>query len=96
MCGTKAALVSFSLFLLVAAGFCIYQAHTVNKVVHHSKFKSQGPSQNEHKKYFLKGDENYHPIDETNAGCNCTRLYGGKRCKKFMWWDWVRTSDKKV
>ena len=45
MCETKAVVVSKSLFLLVAASFCIYQDQTENKVGHHSKIKSQGPRQ---------------------------------------------------
>ena len=47
MCQTKAVVVSISLFLIVAAGFCIYQAQTENKVGHHSKIKIQGPCENE-------------------------------------------------
>ena len=49
MCETKAVVLSISTILLVAAIFCIYQPHTVNKVGHHSKIKSQDPSENEHK-----------------------------------------------
>ena len=51
MCETKAVIVSISLILLVAASFCIYQAQTENEVGHHSKIKSQGPCENEYKKY---------------------------------------------
>ena len=43
MCDAKAAVVSISRILLVAASFCLYQAHTQNKVEHHSKIKIQGP-----------------------------------------------------
>ena len=87
MCETKAVVVSISLFLLVAASFCIYQAQTDNKMRHHSKIKSQGPCENEYKKYCLNDGECYYLVDEHNVGCNCTWLYGGKRCEKFMWWD---------
>ena len=59
MCEKKAVVRSMSLILLVAASFCIYQAHTENKVGHHSKIKSQGPSENEYKKYCLNGGECY-------------------------------------
>ena len=88
MCETKTVVVSISLILLVAGSFCIYQAHTENKVGHHSKTK--GPCENEYKKYCLKGNECYYLVDEDIAGCNCTWLYGGKRCEKDMWWEWVR------
>ena len=44
---TKAAAVSVSIILLVAATFCIYQAQTENKLGHHRKIKSQGPCENE-------------------------------------------------
>ena len=48
MCETKAVVVSISIiFSLVAASFCIYQAHTENKVGQHSKIKSQDPCENE-------------------------------------------------
>ena len=49
MCETKAVVVSISMFLLVAASFCIYQAHTEKKVGHHRKSKSQAPCENEYK-----------------------------------------------
>ena len=54
---TKAVVVSVSLILLVAAGFCICQAHTENKMGHHSKIKSQAPCENEHMKYCLNGGD---------------------------------------
>ena len=87
MCEIKAVIVSISIILLVAASFCIYQAQTENKVGHHSKIKSQGPCENEYKKYCLKVGECYYLVDEVIVGCNCTLLYGGKRCEKYMWWD---------
>ena len=87
MCETKALVVSISLILLVAANFCIYQAHTESKVGHHSKIKSQGPCENEYKKYFLNGGRCYYLVDEDIVGYNCTWLYGRKRCEKYMWWD---------
>ena len=46
MCKTKAFLVSLSFFLLVAASFCIYEAHRVKKLGQHSKIKSQSPRKN--------------------------------------------------
>ena len=84
MCETKAIVVSISLILLVAAIFSTYQAHTENEVGHHSKIKSQGPCENEYKKYCLNGGECCYLVDEDVVGCNFTWLYGGKRCEKYM------------
>ena len=86
MCETKAVVVPISLILLVAASLCINQAHTENRVGPHSKMKSQVPCENEYKKYCLKGGESYYQVDEDILGCNCTWLYGGKRCEKCKWW----------
>ena len=91
MCETKAVVVSISFCLLVAASFCIYHAQTENKVGRHSKIKTQGPCENEYKKHCLNGGECYYLVDEDIVGCNCTWLYGGKRCEKYMRWDWVRS-----
>ena len=77
MCETKAVVVSISLILLVGASFCINQAHTENKVRHHSKIRSQGPCENKYKKYCLNGGECLYLVDEDIVGCNCTWLYGG-------------------
>ena len=90
MCEIKAVVVSISIILLVAASFCIYQAQTKNKVGHHSKMKSQGPCENEYKKYCLNGGERYYLVVEDIVGCNCTWLYGRTRCEKCMWWDKVK------
>ena len=87
MCETTAVVASMSIILLVAASFCINQAHTENKVGHHSKIKSQGPCENEYKKYCLNGGECYYLVDEDMVGSNCAWLYGGKRCGKYMRWD---------
>ena len=84
MCETKAVVVSISFILLVAASFCIYQAHTESKVGHYSKIKGQGPRENEYEKYCLNGGECNYLVDEDIVGCNCTWLYGGKRCVKYM------------
>ena len=78
MCEIKAVVVSISINLLVAASLCIYQAQTENKVGHHSEIKSQGPCENEYKKYCLNDGECYYLVDEDIVGCNCTWLYGGK------------------
>ena len=90
MCETKAVVESISFNLVIAASFCIYQAQTENEVGHHSKIKSQGPCENEYKKYCLNGGECYYLVDEDIVGCNCTWLYGRKRCEKYMWWNEVR------
>ena len=87
---TKAVVVSISLILLVAASFCIYQAHTENKVGHHSKIKRKRPCENEYKKYCSNDGDCYYLVDEENVGCNCTWLRGGERCEKYIWWDFVR------
>ena len=84
---TKAVVVSISIILLVAASFCIHQAQTENKVGRHSKIKSQGPRENEYKKYCLNGGKCYYLVDEDIVGFYCTWLYGGKRFEKYMWWD---------
>ena len=85
---TKAVIVSISLILLVALSFCINQAQTEEKVGDHSKIKNQGPCKNENKKICLNGGECYYLVDEEGiVGYNCTWLYRGKRCEKYMWWD---------
>ena len=86
MCETKAVVVSASLILLVAASFCKYQAHTENKVGQHKELKSEIPCEKEYKKYCVNGGECYHLVDEDIVACNCTWLYGGKRCEIYMWW----------
>ena len=82
---TKSVVVSLSIILLVAASLCIYQAQTENKVGYHSKIKSQGPCENEYQKYCLNCGECYYLVDEDIIDCNCTWLYGGKRCENYMW-----------
>ena len=69
MCETKAVVISIYLILLVAASFCMYQAHKEKKVEHHSKNKSQGPCENEYKKYCLIGGGCYYLVDEDTVGC---------------------------
>ena len=79
MCETKAVVVSILLVLLVAASFCIYQAHTENEVGHHSQSKSQGPCENEYKKYCLNDGECCYLVDEDSVGCNYIWSYAGER-----------------
>ena len=66
---TKAVEVSISLISLVAASFCIYQAHTKNKVGHHSEFKTQCRCKKEDKKFCLNGSESCYLLDEDIVGC---------------------------
>ena len=78
MCEVKIVLIVASL-LSAATGFGIYQAHTENKVGHHSIFKSQDPCENEYKKYCLNGGECYYLVEEDIIACNCTWLFGRER-----------------
>ena len=84
MCETKAVLVWISILFLVAAILCIYQAQIENKVGHQGQIKSESPCEKEYKKYCLNGGECYYLVDEKIVGCNCTWIYGGKRCQKYM------------
>ena len=83
MCETKT-LIPVTALLLAATGFWIYQVN--RKAGHHSEIKSESPCDKEYKKFCLNGGECYYLVDEDNVGCNCTWLYGGKRCEKYMWW----------
>ena len=93
MCETKAILLSLPLFLLVAASFCIYQAHTENKVGNNSKIISQVPCENQYKRYCLNAGECYYLFEEYIVGCNCSWLYGRKQYEKYIWWDWIKIQD---
>ena len=86
---TKAVLISLGSILLLAKSFCIYQAHTENKVGHESKIRSQCPCENEWKMFCLNGGECCFLIDEDIIGCDVAWLFGGKRCEKYMCWDWI-------
>ena len=85
MCEIKTVLVVAAL-LLAVTGFCIYQVKSEKKVGHHSEIKSEVPCEKEYKKYRVNGGEGYYLDDEDIVGCNCTCMYGGKRCEKYMWW----------
>ena len=69
---------------LAATNFCIYQVKTEKKG-HLSEIKSESPCEKEYKKYCLKGGECFYLVDEDIVACNCTWMYGGKRCEKYMW-----------
>ena len=85
MCDIKTVIIVAAV-VLAATGFCIYQAQTEKKVELHSEIKSEGPCEKEYKKYCLNGGECYYLVDQAILACNCTWLYGGKRCEKYMWW----------
>ena len=71
-----------AVLLLAAAGFYTYQVNP--KVEQDSEIKSKSPCENEYKKYCMNGGECYYLADEDIVGCNCTWLYGGERCEKYM------------
>ena len=84
MCQIKTVLTVAAL-LLAASAFCIYQVKSEKKLAHHSEIKSENSCEKEYKKYCLNGGECYHLVDEDFVACNCTWLFGGKRCEKYMW-----------
>ena len=43
----------------------------------------------------MNGRECFYQVDEDIVACNCTWLYGGKRCEKYMWWTEVTCSSLK-
>ena len=48
--------------------------------------KSESPCEKEYKKFCMNGGGCYYLVDEDVVACNCTWLYGGKRCEKYIWW----------
>ena len=82
MCEIKTVLI-VAVSLIAAAGF--YTCQVNPKVEHHSEINSESPCEKEYKKYCMNGDECYHLVDEDIAACNCTWMYGGKRCEKYVW-----------
>ena len=80
MCEVKTVLIVAILLLAAAAGFYTYQANP--KVGQHSEIKSESPCEKMYKKYCLNGGECFFVVDEDIVACNCTWLYGGKRCEK--------------
>ena len=91
MCEIKTVL-NVAALLLAATGFSKYQVKSGKKVGHRSEIKSESPCENEYKKYCLNGGECYYLVDEDFVACNCTWLYGGERCKKYMWRTWLNCS----
>ena len=54
-------------------------------MIHHSENKNQSPCEKEYKKYSLKGGDCHYLVDEEGiVCCNCTCLYGGRRCENYM------------
>ena len=83
MCENKTVLI-VAVLLLAAARFYTYQKFSETKVGQHSEVKSERPCEKEYKKYCMNGGECYCLVDEDIVACNCTWLYGGKRCEKYM------------
>ena len=82
MCEIKIDIIVAAL-LLAATGFFIFQVKP--KVGHHSEIKSERPWEKEYKKYCLNGGQCFYLVDEVIVACNCTWMYGGKRCEKYLW-----------
>ena len=85
MCEIKTVLI-VAVLLLAATGFCIYQVTSEENVRHHSEIKTESACGKQHKKCCLNGGECYHLVSEDIVCRNCTSLYGGQRCEKYMWW----------
>ena len=85
MCEIKTVLNAAAL-LLAAASFYIDQVNSEKKMGHHSEIKSENLCEKEYRKYCLNGGKCYYLVDEDIVACNCTWLYGGKCCEKYMWW----------
>ena len=83
MCEVKTVLI-VAVLLIAAAGFYTYQVNSETKVGHYSEIKREGPCEKEYKKYCLNGGKCFYLVDDIVA-CNCTWMYGGKRCGKYMW-----------
>ena len=84
MCEIKTVLI-VAVLLLAVTGFCLNQVKSEKKLGHHSEIKSESPCEKENKKNCLNGGECCYLVDEDIAACNCTWMYGGKRCEKYMW-----------
>ena len=86
MCEIKTVIFVAAL-LLATTRFCINQVKSEKKVGQHSEIKSGSPCEKKYKKSCMNGGDCFFLVDEDIVGCNCTWLYGGKRCEKYMWWD---------
>ena len=85
MCEIETVLIAAAL-LSAATSFCICLVNSDKKVGQSSHHKSESRCEKQYKKYCLNGGECFYLIDEDLVGCNCTWLYGGKRCEKYLWW----------
>ena len=70
--------------VLIVAALLLAQVNP--KVGHHCEIKSESTCEKEYKKFCLNGGECYYLVDEDAVACNCSLLYGGERCEKYMWW----------
>ena len=85
MCEIRTVIIAAT--VLLAAGFCINEVNSEKKKLgHNSHLKGDRPCEKEYKKFCLNGGECFHLNDEDIVGCNCKKLYGGKRCEKYKWW----------
>ena len=82
----KTILVSVCLIILVTASFCMYWVYPEQKIGQYSEIKIESPCENEYKRYCLNGGECCYLIDEFTVGCDCTWLFGWKRCEIYLWW----------
>ena len=84
MCEIKTVFI-VAVLLVAVAGFYTYQVKLEKRMGQHSEIKSESPCEKEYKKYCMNAGECYFLVDEDIVACNCTWLYGGKRCEKYMW-----------
>ena len=85
MCEIKNVLTD-AVLLLATAGFCTNQVNSETKVGQLREIKIESPCKKKYKKYCMNRGECYYLVDEDIVACNCTWLYGGKRCEKCLWW----------
>ena len=82
MCEIKTVLI-VTVLLIATSGF--YTCQVNPKVEQHKEIKSESPCEKEYKKYCMNGGECFYLVDEDIAACNCTWMYGGNRCEKYLW-----------
>ena len=82
MCEIKTVII-VAVLLLAADGFYTYQVNPKWDNIEKSKVKLLAKKST---KYYENGGECYYLVDEDILACNCTWLYGRKRCEKYMWW----------
>ena len=94
MCETNSVVLSISILLLLEASFCIYLAHTENKMGHYSQVKVKFLAKKGTRSVVWTG-EGYYPVDEDIAGCNCTWLFGKKK-SHIVGLSWKIQEDEKT